>query len=286
MKRSYTKIIVVVLLITYCIGLCEACSAEVISNPVPNNILSKDRLENIKEKGVLTVLTTNLPPFSFIDPKTNKETGIYIDLINNIAEQLGVHKIEFKVVPFSELFKTLNTDPSIDVIVTGLTITDERKQLVSFTDPLSKSSEVIIIPKVSLINFEEDLKNVVIGAQRGTVHAEYAEEWKKKGKIKDYILFGDISELLSAVETGRIAAAIADSTVSDYLIHRDKLYLKIIRPYTPEYPKFVAIAVRKSDTNLLNELNRIINNLKNFKVIDKTFEKYGLGNEYSVGRGQ
>ncbi|WP_238919112.1 ABC transporter substrate-binding protein [Clostridium sp. YIM B02555] len=285
MKKNYRKIIILVLLITICIGLCKICSAEITNNPIPNNISNKDRLENIKEKGVLTVLTTDLPPFSFLDTKTNKETGIYIDIINNIAEQLGV-KTEFKVVPFSDLVKTLNTDDSIDVIVTGLTIIDERKKLVSFTVPLSKSSEVIVTPKVSLINFKEDLKNVVVGVQRGTVHVNYAEDWKREGKIKDYILFDSISQLLSAVNAGKMAAAIADSTVTDYTIRRDNLYLKIIKPYTPEYPKFVAIAVRKSDISLLNELNKLINNMKNFKVIDKIFEKYGLGDEYSVGKGQ
>lgn len=286
MKKNYRKIIILVLLITHCIGLCKICSAEITNNPMTNNTANKDRLENIKDKGVLTVLTTDLPPFSFIDPKTNKETGIYIDIINSIAEQLGVNKIEFKVVPFSDLFKTLNTDDSIDVIVTGLTIIEERKELVSFSDPLSKSSEVIVTPKVSLINFKEDLKNVVVGVQRGTVHVNYAENWKKEGKIKDYVLFENISQLLSAVNTGKVAAVIADSTVTDYTIHRDNLYLKIIKPYTPEYPKFVAIAVRKSDISLLNELNKLINNMKNFKVIDKIFKKYGLGDEYSVGKGQ
>lgn len=285
MKKNYRKIIILVLLITICIGLGKICSAEITNNPIQNNTSNKDRLENIKEKGVLTVLTADLPPFSFLDTKTNKETGIYIDIINNIAEQLGV-KTEFKVVPFSDLVKTLNTDDSIDVIVTGLTIIDERKKIVSFTDPLSKSSEVIVTPKVSLINFKEDLKNVVVGVQRGTVHVNYAEDWKREGEIKDYILFDSISQLLSAVNTGKIAAAIADSTVTDYTIRRDNLYLKIIKPYTPEYPKFVAIAVRKSDISLLNELNKLINNMKNFKVIDKILKKYGLGDEYSVGKGQ
>ncbi|AGF55709.1 polar amino acid transport system substrate-binding protein [Clostridium saccharoperbutylacetonicum] len=285
MKKNYRKIIILALLITHCIGLGKICSAEITNNPIQNNASNKDRLENIKEKGGVTVLTTDLPPFSFLDTKTNKETGIYIDIINNIAEQLGV-KTEFKVVPFSDLVETLNTDDSIDVIVTGLTIIDERKKLVSFTEPLSKSSEVIVTPKVSSINFKEDLKNVVVGVQRGTVHVNYAEDWKREGKIKDYILFDSISQLLSAVNTGKIAAAIADSTVTDYTIRRDNLYLKIIKPYTPEYPKFVAIAVRKSDISLLNELNKLINNMKNFKVIDKIFEKYGLDDEYSVGKGQ
>ncbi|SFC50114.1 ABC transporter substrate-binding protein [Clostridium uliginosum] len=280
MKKNYRKIIIVALLLINCIGLSKVCSAEITNNLTSNNIESKDRLEKIKEKGVLTILTSDLAPFAFIDTKTNQPTGIDIDIMNVIAKELGVSKVEMKVAPFPDLLEKLNTDDNIDVAASGIIITEKRKELVAFTDPLYKESEAIIVPKVSRINFKEDLKNAVVGAQSGSVYMDLAEKWKKEGKVKDVVIFESIPELLSAISVKKIDAGITDSIIGEYLLVKENLYLKILQPYSQEAPAIIGIGVRKSDVNLLNAMNKKIDDMKKDKTINKILEKYGLSDKY------
>ncbi|MBW6408688.1 ABC transporter substrate-binding protein [Clostridium weizhouense] len=282
MKRNYKKIIILFLLLINCIGFSKVCSAKITNTLTPNTTENNNKIEQIKDKKVFTVLTSNLAPFSFIDPKTDEPTGIDIDIMNEIAKELGFNKVDMKIVPFSDLFEKLNSDDSTYVAASGIIITDKRKELVDFTYPLYKQSEAIIVPKVSRINFVEDLKDAVVGAQKGSVYLDLAEKWKKEGKVKDVIVFDDIPELLTAISFKKIDAGIMDSIIGQYLLFKGNLYLKILEPYTPEYPGIVGIAVRKNDVNLLNSMNKKIDEMKKDRTIQKILAKYGLGQEYLV----
>ncbi|AOR22797.1 ABC transporter substrate-binding protein [Clostridium taeniosporum] len=278
MKKNYKKIIILVLLLINCIGFSQICNARITNNLTINN----DRLKHIKEKGVLTVISSNDPPFAFIDARTNEPTGIDIDIMREIAKELGVNNIEMKVVPFVDIFDKLTTDDSIDVAVNGIAITEERKKIVNFTNPLYRESEALIVPKVSLINFKEDLKNSVIGVKIGTVYADLAEKWKKEGTIKDMVFFKSIPEIFSAIMNKQVDAGLMDSIIGQYLIFKDNLYLKKLEPYTPQAPEIIGVAVRKSDITLLNAMNKKIKEMKEDKTIKKILKKYGLGDEYWV----
>lgn len=279
MKKNYKKIIILFLLLINCIGFSKVCSAKITNTFTPNNTESNDKIDKTK---VFTVLASNLAPFSFIDPKTNEPTGIDIDIMNEIAKELGFDKVDMKIVPFSDLLEKLNSDDSTNVATSGIVITDKRKELVNFTHPLYKQSEAIIVPKVSKINFIEDLKDAVVGAQKGSVYLDLAEKWKKEGKVKDVIVFEEIPELLSAISFKKIDAGIMDSIIGQYLLFKGNLYLKILQPYTPEYPGIVGIAVKKNDITLLNAMNKKIDDMKKDKTIKKILAKYGLGEEYLV----
>lgn len=281
MGKIIKKIMILFLVLINCVGISKVCSAR-INTLTSSNTEVKDRLEKIKEKGVLTIVSSNDPPFAFIDTKTNQITGIDADIMREIAKELGVNKVEMKVAPFADLFEKLNTDDSIDVAADGIYITDERKKLVAFTDPLYKQSEAIFVPKVSRINFKEDLKDAVIGVQMGAVYADLVQKWKKEGKVKDIVFFESVPELLSAIIEGKVDAGITDSIIGEYITSKVNLYLKILQPYTPEAPGIIGAAVRKSDVTLLNAMNKKIDDMKKDKTIKKIFEKYGLNVTYST----
>lgn len=71
-----------------------------------------------------------------------------------------------KKIPFSDLLEKLNTDESIDMVASGIYITPEREKLVTFTEPLYKETEAVIVRKFSKINFISDLKNAVVGVEK------------------------------------------------------------------------------------------------------------------------
>lgn len=155
----------------------------------------------------------------------------------------------------------------------------------AFTNIWYKESEAIVTAKISKINFKENLKYAIVGAQKGTAFLKLAQKWKDEGYVKDVVIFDNQNELLSAVNTGKIDAAITDSIVASYLISQDSnLYLKVLsqKEYKPEAPGNIAAAVRKSDTIFLNALNKTIDEMKDDKTIIKILKKYGLNEDYFV----
>ncbi|WP_238917307.1 ABC transporter substrate-binding protein [Clostridium sp. YIM B02555] len=229
-----------------------------------DNLIEKDRLQTIKEKGTLTVAAASSdPPFYFLDINTQKVRGIDADIINEISNRLKINKVDFKSTVFSELLQRLETDENIDIASGGMYITPEREKEVSFTHPLYTETEVIIVPKASKINFKDDLKNAVVGVERGTIYVELAQKWKTAGLIKDIEIFQSISELVNSINNGKIDAGIADSiivnkTLKDYT----NLFLRTLDDYSPELIGNIGIAVRKNDNTLLNVLNEKIDEMK------------------------
>lgn len=276
--KIHQKLLVLVMLLMIIIQLIF-CGAN-----IPNNKVSKDRLESIKEKGVLVVASSNDIPFAYIDPKTKEFTGIDAEIIREAAKRLGINKVEMKQIPFNDLLKQLNTDDSIDIVADGMYVTDERKKEALFTNILYKESEAIITPKVSKIVFKEDFKNAVIGAQVGTAFLVLANKWKVEGVVKDVVSFKNQNDLLSAVSTKKIDAAITDSIFASYIIFRSNLYLRVLPPtdYTPESPGKIAAAVRKNDITLAKAINEKIDEMKYDKTILEILEKYGLNSDYFV----
>ena len=258
MKKIFTLIVIINL-----IGIIMGCSTGTREVTMANKAIEKDKLEAIKEKGVITVASAYGVPFCYIDTETNQISGIDADIIAEIVKRLGINKIEMKKIPFSNLLEKLNTDESIDMATSGIYITPERERLVAFTEPLYKETEAVIVPKFSKINFMSDLKNVVIGVEKGTAFEYLAKKWEENNLIKDIMIFNNSSELLNAINNREIDAGIADSVAVSYSLIKDKnLLLRTLKDYTPELPGSIGIAVRKDEVSLLNALNKTIKEMK------------------------
>lgn len=230
---------------------------------ITNDLIEKDRLQTIKEKGVITV-TSPLSDVSYfyMDINTKKIAGIEADIITEIVKRLGIDKIETKNAPFSNLLENLNTDASIDIASGGIFITPEREKLVAFTEPLYKASDTVVVPIFSSINFKNDLKNAVVGVEKGTVYMDLAERWKNDNLIKDVVIFDDSYKLLNAINSKNVDAGVVDSVIVKYSLLKARLPLRTLEDYTPELTGNVGIAVRKSDVVLLKALNQKINEMK------------------------
>lgn len=273
------KFLIIFIFIVNCIELI-VCGAQ-----IPNSDKPKDRLEAIKEKGVLTIASANDLPFAYMDPKTKEFTGIDEEILNEVAKRLGINKVQMKQVKFKDLLTQLNNDDEIDIVANGLYVTDERQKEALFTNIWYKDSEAIITPRVSKIVFKEDLKNATIGVVTGTVYLELAQKWQKEGVVKNIVEFESLSDLLSAVNAGKVDAGIVTSIFAEYMISQNKnLYLTILPPtnYISEYPGKVAAAVRKSDTTLAEAINEKVDELKDERIIEKILRKYGLNEKYFV----
>jgi polar amino acid transport system substrate-binding protein len=271
------KLFVLIIIVVNCIAIIGGFSEQVSNAETSNNIETKDRLEAIKEKGVLTVASSNDVPFAYIDAKTNKFSGVDAEIIIEVARRLGINKVEMKKVPFENLISELNNNDNIDMVIDGFYVTEDRKKEVLFTDVWYKAPESIITLKVSKIAFKEDLKNAVVGVQKSTAFVELAEKWKKDGLVKEVKIFGSKPELLLAVNNGEVDASITDSVLTTQILSTSEgLYLKALAGYKPELSGMVAAAVRKSDITLADAVNKKVDEMKKDRTLDVILKKYRI----------
>lgn len=281
MKKICKKLLVLIVIIVSCVGVMTGCGASSSGTSLSND-KGKDTLAAAKEKGVLTVASSNDAPFAFIDSKTNEFTGIDAEIITEAAKRIGINKVEMKQIPFENLLVELNNN-TVDMVTDGMYVKDERKKKALFTNIWYKEGEAIVVPKDSKITSKEDLKNAVVGGQKGTAFLETAQKWKNDGLVKDVTVFGSQSELMLAANTGKIDACITDGMVAGYTLSQDSsLNLKILSPYKAESTGMIAAAVRKNDTALADAINEQIDNMKNDGTILKLLKKYGMNEDYFV----
>lgn len=258
MKKIFTSI-VIINIIGIIIGFMIAPRETIMAN----SSIEKDRLEMIKEKGIITIAAPSKEiPFFWINAETNKMSGIDADVITEITRRLGINKVEIKEVTFADLLNKFNADDSIDIAVGGIFITPESEKLVAFTKPLYKESETVIVPRFSKINFMSDLKNAVIGVEKGTIFEDLAKKWEKNNLIKDALSLDSTTDLFNAISSGKIDAGLADSIIINYYIKEKDPLLRQLKGYTPELQGVMGIAVKKDDVFLLNALNKAINDMK------------------------
>ncbi|NSB14475.1 ABC transporter substrate-binding protein [Clostridium beijerinckii] len=265
MKKLSRKVLILIIIINLLGMIFEGSAGRYDSRAIITNVSGqKDRLQLIKEKGAITVATPqNDVSYFYIDPSTKRIEGTEADIITEIGKRLGISKIETRNSPFVNLLDKLNTDDSIDIASGGIFITPEREKIVAFTQPIYKATEAVVVPTFSNINFKSDLKNAVVGVEKGTVYESMGERWKNDKIIKDIAIFENSTELLDAIYKRKIDAGLVDSVIVKYSMLKNKnIPLRILKDYTPELSGNIAIAVRKNDKTLLNALNEKIKEMK------------------------
>ncbi|NMF06773.1 ABC transporter substrate-binding protein [Clostridium beijerinckii] len=272
MKKIFTSI-VIINIIGIIFGLMIAPTKTIMAD----SSIEKDRLETIKEKGIITIAAPSKEiPFFWINQETNEMSGIDADIINEIIRRLGINKVEIKEVTFANLLDKFNTDDSIDIAVGGIFITPESEKLAAFTQPLYKESETVIVPRFSKINFISDLKNAVVGVEKGTIFEDLAKKWKENNLIKDVLSLDSTTDLFNAINNGKIDAGLADSIIINYYIKEKNPLLRQLKGYTPELQGVMGIAVKKDDVSLLNALDKAINDMKADGALYSILVKNGL----------
>lgn len=273
MKKIFTLIVIINI-----IGIIIGSEINGIKTITAESSINKDRLEMIKEKGLITVAgPSKETPFFMLNSETNKSSGIDSDIITEITKRLGINKVEIKPVAFPNLLEKFNSDDNIDIAVGGIFITPESEKLAAFTKPIYKESETVIVPRYSKINFMSDLKNSVVGVERGTIFEALAKKWKENGLIKDILIVESTTDLFDAINNGKVEAGLADSIIINYYFAKDKNpLLRQLKGYIPQLEGVIGIAVKKNDISLLNELNKTISDMKADGTLYAILEENGL----------
>ena len=153
-----------------------------------SSTLAQSCLANAKANGLTVGTSPDYPPFESLD-KDNKIIGFDVDLINLVGAELGL-KVNILGQSFDGLIPAL-LSKKIDVIAAGLTITEERKKSVDFTQPYISGPNVIIIRKETTgIAKLEDLAGKKVAVQIGSAQEKIASG-VKGAEVKSYNLYTD-----------------------------------------------------------------------------------------------
>lgn len=218
-------------------------------------------------------ITTTGIPFSFVEASSNTTKGAMVDLAKAVAEDNGM-EATFEIAAFAALIPSLNTG-KIDAASTGMFITDERKKIVNFSDPVYSYGEGMFVAATDKdTNSREALKGQAVGAQIGTA---FVEPLKSLGIFGEVKVYDSIADIMRDVKLGRIKAGFGDGPIAVYQVqHNPDLGVRMVDNYTPVVSNSIGLAVNKQNTALLDKINASIRKFKASGELTKIFAKYGL----------
>ena len=237
-----------------------------------NSAAGESPIDKIKAAGKIIMATNaQFEPFEYIDGTDFK--GIDIEISQKIADELGV-ELEIHDVKFESVIAEITTGKA-NFAAAGLTIDEDRKKNVDFSEPYYNTTQVILVRSDETeIKSSKDLKGKTVGAQTGTVGDDYATD--KDGEyghgvaeVKRYNSFMDAANDLMA---GRIDAVVMDDFPADKIVEKnpDKL-VKLDEKLTGED---YALAVPKGDKEMKELVDKVLADLEESGELKEIVNSY------------
>ncbi|EFC08179.1 ABC transporter substrate-binding protein/permease [Staphylococcus aureus] len=224
--------------------------------------------EKIKERGELRVgLSADYAPMEFehtVNGKT-EYAGVDIDLAKKIAKDNNL-KLKIVNMSFDSLLGALKTG-KIDIIISGMTSTPERKKQVDFSDSYMMTKNIMLVKKDKVNEYKDikDFNNKKVGAQKGTEQEKIAQTEIENASITSLSRLPDV---ILALKSGKVEGAVVEKPVAEaYLKQNPKLGISNVK--FKEEEKDTVIAVPKDSPKLLSQINKTIKEVKDKGLIDK-----------------
>ncbi|HEA4020908.1 ABC transporter permease subunit [Staphylococcus aureus] len=224
--------------------------------------------EKIKERGELRVgLSADYAPMEFehtVNGKT-EYAGVDIDLAKKIAKDNNL-KLKIVNMSFDSLLGALKTG-KIDIIISGMTSTPERKKQVDFSDSYMMTKNIMLVKKDKVNEYKDikDFNNKKVGAQKGTEQEKIAQTEIENASITSLSRLPDV---ILALKSGKVEGAVVEKPVAEaYLKQNPKLGISNVK--INEEEKDTVIAVPKDSPKLLSQINKTIKEVKDKGLIDK-----------------
>ncbi len=197
--------------------------------------------------------------------------GLTIDVVNAVAAKAGI-EVKFVNTPWEGIFNSL-AQGDRDMLASSITITDERKQTMDFTNPYFDAYQLIAVKESSKVAKFDDLKKLKVGVQTGTTGDEAVT--KLLGKNSTAIKRFESTPLaLKELEAGGVDAVVADNgVVVNYVTNNPGAKFKTVsdKAFVPEQYGF---AVKKGNAELLEKLNKGLADIKADGSYDQIYAKY------------
>ncbi|MBT2285597.1 ABC transporter substrate-binding protein/permease [Paenibacillus polymyxa] len=226
--------------------------------------LASGTTDNSSSKKLVLGTSADFAPYEFhkvIDGK-DEIVGFDIEIAKEIAKDLGAELV-IEDMGFDGLLPALQSG-RVDLVISGMTPTDERKQSIDFSDTYYKSKQVIMVRNVDKDKYPTmaELENAKIGVQKGSIQ----ETIGQKIPGAKLTALDKISDIVLQLQTKRIDAAIVEDTVAAGYLD-DIIGLAAAVP--DEEQAEAAVGIRKGNTELLSAVNGTLERLKSEDKINQ-----------------
>lgn len=267
MKMKKNAVSAIIFLLILC--LLAACGSDDAAETTATADDSKsggvlERMEESKEMNV--AFEGTYPPFNFID-ENDEFQGFDVDISNEIAGRLGV-EANFIATKWDGLIGGLKAD-KFDIIISQMTVTEERKKSVDFTDPYVISGSVLITrEETNDITKLEDIKGKNVGVGGGTTFEEVANT-VDGAEVKLYKAVGDYIQDLT---NKRLDVIINDQLLISYNIKEQNLPIKISSDILNKDE--IGMAVNKGNEDFIEQVNKALSEMKEDGTYTEIYKKW------------
>lgn len=236
-----------------------------------SNESSKDVLAQIKEdKKIVFGVKHDTRLFGLKNPSTGEVEGFDIDLSAALAEEMLGEDVKPEYVEVTSKTRVgLLNNGKVDAVVATMTITEERKKEVDFTDVYFDAGQSLLVKKGSKIQSIDDLtKGTTVLAVKGSTSSINIRE---KAPETTVLEFENYAEAFTALKAGKGDALTTDDSILYGMAEEDSSFELVGGTFTEEP---YGIAVKKGNQELVDELNKALKSLKDSGKYDEIKDKW------------
>ena len=253
------------------LGLLAGCKAADSGNDAAGSTnANTDNGLDLVESGKL-IMSTNaaFPPYEMTTDDGGYE-GIDVEIAGEIAKKLGLELV-IDDMDFDSALLAVQQGKS-DIVMAGVSVTDERKLVMDFSDSYAKGVQVVIVQEGSDVTMD-NLGEKMIGCQRGTTGYIYASDTPDNGGYgEDHVTaYDNGASAVQALLNGQVDCVIIDSApAQEYVKANPGLTILEGSWVEEEY----AIGMDKGNTALVEAVNQALEELTNDGTVQKIIDKY------------
>ena len=233
-----------------------------------------DLYDDIIRRGVIRVgVNMDSKPFGFYDTN-GRPAGYDVDLSRHIAQYILKNPNKMEIVPVTPSNRLIKASTGeVDIVISTVTITPQRKEVVGFSIPYDIAGQAILVPSNSSVKTMSDLSGQSVGVIFGTT-AE--KNMKKMVPTANLMGFKSYKEAYLALKAGQINAITSDDTILSRYAIDDNGVVLLPKRYSHE-PYGIAFKKSVTTDKLKENLNYAIKDMKQKNVIVRLRKKWGIG---------
>ncbi len=242
-----------------------------VESTADSTVASSGDFTTVEEGELHMATNAAFPPYEMTTDDGGYE-GIDVEVAGKIAEKLGLTLV-VDDMDFSSVITSVQSGKE-DIAMAGLTVTDERKENVDFTDSYAEGIQVVIVPEDSDITSVDDLANdKMIGCQEGTTGYIYCSDTVENGGYgEDHVIaYTNGATAIQALLSGKVDAVVIDNEPAKEFVAQNA-GLKILD--TEFVSEQYAIGVSKDNPELLNAVNNALKELQDDGTVQEIIDSY------------
>lgn len=225
------------------------------------------------KKEIIVGFDNTFVPMGFLDDK-GETVGFDIDLAKETFKRMG-REVKFQPIDWSMKETEVNSG-NVDALWNGYSITDERKEKISYTDSYMQNKQIIVTLKDSNVNKKADLKDKEVGTQQGSTALDAVEKDKEfmeslKGGIP--VLYDTYDKALRDLEIGRTSAVVGDEVLIRYYMGQkgEDKYKVLSEDFGLED---YVVATAKDNDELAKKINETLKEIKTDGTFESIYDKW------------